>query len=210
MSIPLKFFLVCIHGGIGILVMLAFCYGYLRYITLLSTKFIIIMYSIFLLAPPGFYLPLNIYRNLEIFYKPTISHFISSNVLNAVVFLFLQPAIMVGCSFFYALCFLLFAIEAWFRFRDYDKARQPFLKFLLIRWFLLFQLPFLIAFPFIRDEVGYDSELYKDIPYEYSLSNAQFCMDLNLALLLVSIPVSLLFIGWLHTRYCRRNGLLPE
>ena len=104
---------------------------------------------------------------------------------------------------FFFNAWLLYKILGW----NYSFLKNC-LKYIFFSWFLFLQLPFLLAFPFARDDAGYDSELYKDIPYEYSLSNAQFCMDLNMGLLLLSIPVSLLLIGWLHTRYCRKKGLL--
>ena len=105
---------------------------------------------------------------------------------------------------------IAFVTRAWFKYRNEATLKDFWKKvsqYLLIRWFLGIQVPLLTAYPVLRADASVDSETYKAIPYVWSLDNAQFRMDLNHALLLVSIPLSLAVLAWCHKRYVNKQTL---
>lgn len=109
-----------------------------------------------------------------------------------------------------------FVSRAWFKFRN-DITPQAFWvkvsKYLLLRWFLGVQIPLLISYPFVRSNASINPsnasinpETYQPIPYTWNIDNAQFRMDLNYVLLLVSIPLSIAVLAWCHKRYTQKRA----
>ena len=104
---------------------------------------------------------------------------------------------------------VVFVTRAWFKFRNETTLKDFWKKvsqYLLIRWFLGIQVPLLTAYPVLRADASQNSDTYEAIPYVWSLDNAQFTMDLNHALLVVSIPLSLAVLAWCHKRYLNQNS----
>ena len=102
-----------------------------------------------------------------------------------------------------------YVLRAWFKYRN-EATLKAFWKkvsqYLLIRWFLGIQVPLLTAYPVLRADASQNSDTYETIPYVWSLDNAQFRMDLNHALLLVSIPLSIAVLAWWHKRYMNKQA----
>ncbi len=102
-----------------------------------------------------------------------------------------------------------FATRAWFKYQNEATLKDFWKKvsqYLLIRWFLGIQVPLLTAYPVLRSDASQNSDTYEIIPYVWSLDNAQFRMDLNHALLLVSIPLSIAVLAWCHKRYVNKQA----
>jgi hypothetical protein len=118
------------------------------------------------------------------------------------------------CFMNYILLFMVgvqvaFVTRVWFKYRNEATLKNfwgKVSKYLLIRWFLGIQVPLLTAYPVLRSDASVDSETYQVIPYVWSLDNAQFRMDLNHALLLVSIPLSIAILAWWHKRYLNQHS----
>ena len=102
-----------------------------------------------------------------------------------------------------------FVTRAWFKYRNEATLKDFWKKvsqYLLIRWFLGIQVPLLTAYPVLRAGASQNSETYQVIPYVWSLDNAQFRMDLNHILVLLSIPLSIAVLAWWHKRYLNQHS----
>lgn len=104
---------------------------------------------------------------------------------------------------------IAFVTMAWFKYRNEATLKDFWEKvsqYLLIRWFLGIQVPLLTAYPVLRSDASQNSDTYEIIPYVWSLDNAQFRMDLNHALLVVSVPLSIAVLAWCHKRFLNQNS----
>jgi hypothetical protein len=118
------------------------------------------------------------------------------------------------CVPFISLIQIIFFTNAWFLYRDLGWTRQfvyKITKYLSLVWllgievwaFLLSRCLYISAGQ-VYQQSPFDTPIY--IPYVWSLDNAQFTMDLNHVLLLVSIPLSLAVLAWCHKRYVTKQA----
>ncbi len=136
---------------------------------------------------------------------------ISFFFLDCFLHFFLTP---VYCVPFISLIQIIFFINAWFLYRDLGWTKQfvyKVIKYLTLVWFLGIELWMLLLYRFFYENAGqvyqqspFDTPIF--IPYIWSLDNAQFRMDFNHAMLLVSIPLSIAVLAWWHKRYLRQKN----
>jgi hypothetical protein len=118
------------------------------------------------------------------------------------------------CVPFISLIQIIFFTNAWFLYRDLGWTRQfvyKITKYLSLVWllgievwaFLLSRCLYISAGQ-VYQQSPWDTPIY--IPYVWSLDNAQFTMDLNHALLVVSIPLSIAVLAWCHKRYVTKQA----
>ncbi len=105
---------------------------------------------------------------------------------------------------------IAFVTMAWSKYKNEATLKDFWKKvsqYLLLRWFLGIQVPLLTTYPELRANASVDYEkAYQAIPYVWSLDNAQFRLDLNHALLVVSIPLSIAVLAWCHKRYVTKQA----
>jgi hypothetical protein len=137
---------------------------------------------------------------------------ILTSIVTGLLFNIMVASIIIYTPLLLSLVQFSFFLNAWLLHRHIGWNKtfvEQSTLYLSLAWGLGFQVWTTLGYSFLRSLAGENMDEGHSIPYVMSFGNTQFRMDLNLGLLLLSIPVSLLLIGWLHTRYCRRKGLLP-
>jgi hypothetical protein len=118
------------------------------------------------------------------------------------------------CVPFIPLIQIIFFVNAWFLYRDLGWTKQfvsKVTKYLSLAWLLGIEVWAFLLSRCLYEGAGqvyqqspWDTPIY--IPYVWSLDNAQFRLDLNHALLVVSVPLSIAVLAWCHKRYTQKRA----
>jgi len=192
---------------------LGFYYAYLRFLKLrkpllVCTLFIIIVCWVHFYL--NSFLSQSVAQHLSNYHSEDLLSYISILILMG----FMAPiTFLTNMPLFVSLIQVIFFVNAWFLYRDLGWTKQfvyKVSKYLSLAWLLGIEVWAFLLSRCLYEGAGqvyqqspFDTPIY--IPYVWSLDNAQFRLDLNHALLLVSIPLSIAVLAWCHKRYLNQN-----